>query len=223
MNGKNWRLCCLVLLLLLITTLVARWVLPGEEAAPEPYGDDLRAYLPALPGAVYAFQGSGNEFAAFMRRITFAESGLVQLEDASGTNLALVVEHHPQKLTVIWSEEEFYEEESLLDAEYRASRGRGHAVELVLLSAPLVVGHTWSDQRFQREIVAVDQVVAVPLGVFYDVVVVKSTNPEAPEMELYEYYAKNVGLIKRESLFPSDGKTYSVVSSLRSFSCPLSQ
>ena len=222
MNGKNWRLCCLVLLLA-DHHLGGKVGAAREEAAPEPYGDDLRAYLPALPGAVYAFQGSGNEFAAFMRRITFAESGLVQLEDASGTNLALVVEHHPQKLTVIWSEEEFYEEESLLDAEYRASRGRGHAVELVLLSAPLVVGHTWSDQRFQREIVAVDQVVAVPLGVFYDVVVVKSTNPEAPEMELYEYYAKNVGLIKRESLFPSERRDLLSGISLRSFSCPLSQ
>ena len=65
-----------MLLLLLITTLVARWVLPGEEAAPVPYGDDLRAYLPALPGAVYAFQGSGNEFAAFMRRITLQSLAL---------------------------------------------------------------------------------------------------------------------------------------------------
>ena len=208
MNGKTGALLPGAVLLL-ITTLVARWVLPGEEAAPEPYGDDLRAYLPALPGAVYAFQGSGNEFAAFMRRITFAESGLVQLEDASGTNLALVVEHHPQKLTVIWSEEEFYEEESLLDAEYRASRGRGHAVELVLLSAPLVVGHTWSDQRKgrSRKIGGGSALGAPTMWLS------KSTTLR---LEMSSMSTTPNRLIKRESLFPSEGETLAV-SSLQLF------
>jgi hypothetical protein len=46
---------------------------------------------------------------------------------------------------------------------------------------------------------------------------------DAPENVLYEYYAKNVGLIKREFLLLADGEPYSVTSSLKSISCPLAQ
>jgi hypothetical protein len=48
--------------------------------------------------------------------------------------------------------------------------------------------------------------------------VVKSTPLAEPdpgeESVTYEYYAQNMGLIKRETLFTAEGDTYSVVSQL---------
>jgi hypothetical protein len=222
MKNGIWRAVYLGLVLLLLVALAGKWLWPGQKEREESIRDDLRAYLPALVGTTFQFEGSGMEFASFSRRITFAAPGLVQLEDLSGTNLAVVLEHRWDRLRLIYSEEEFYAEESLLDEEQR--RGRpGRSVDLVLLKAPLKVGTAWRDQNFQREIVALDQVVEVPLGVFYDVVVVKSISHDAPENVLYEYYAKNVGLIKREFLLLADGEPYLVTSSLKSISCPLSQ
>ncbi|HOK30563.1 MAG TPA: hypothetical protein PKX69_00615 [Limnochordia bacterium] len=218
MAGKKWEKVTWGLLLLVLAVLVTlAW--PGEQRAGEPKAD-LRAYLPALVGTTYHFAGSGMEFAAFSRRITFAGEGLLQLEDLSGTNLAMVVEHGPHELKAIYAEEEFYEERSLLDEAARRERELGREVELIWLQAPLKVGHSWSDENFTREIAAVNQVVEVPLGVFHDVVVVKSLSRAAPETVLYEYYAKNVGLIKREFLLDVGGEPYAVVSSLEGLGSP---
>ncbi|HAI52507.1 MAG TPA: hypothetical protein DCL99_04360, partial [Firmicutes bacterium] len=104
MAGKKWEKVTWGLLLLVLAVLVTlAW--PGEQRAGEPKAD-LRAYLPALVGTTYHFAGSGMEFAAFSRRITFAGEGLLQLEDLSGTNLAMVVEHGPHELKAIYAEEE---------------------------------------------------------------------------------------------------------------------
>ncbi len=215
MKRRDWRAGCLGLILLLTALLFARWLFPAEEATDPAVQEDLRAYLPALVGTTFHFQGSGMEFASFTRRITFAAPGLVQLEDLSGTNLAQVVAYGPGELKVIYSEEEFYEQASLLDGAARQGRPQGRAVELILLKAPLQVGNTWSDQHFQREIAAVGQVVEVPLGTFYDVVVVRSTSKDAPDSVHWEYYAKNVGLIKREFRLELADGPFAVVSSLQ--------
>lgn len=66
------------------------------------------------------------------------------------------------------------------------------------------------------------QVVEVPLGTFYDVVVVKSRSRAADSVH-YEYYAKNVGLIKREFVLQLEGGTYQIVSSLEAVSSVGSQ
>lgn len=150
MAKKNWQAGYLVLILLLFALLAMNWTWPEEGGEESP--DDLRAYLPALVGMTYHYEGMGMEFASFTRRLTFAAQGLLQLEDLSGTNLAQVVE--------------------------------------------------------------------VPLGVFYDVAVVKSRSRDGASGEVYEYYAKNVGLIKREFILESEGETFTVTSSLKALSFP---
>lgn len=218
MAKKNWQAGYLVLILLLFALLAMNWTWPEEGGEESP--DDLRAYLPALVGMTYHYEGMGMEFASFTRRLTFAAQGLLQLEDLSGTNLAQVVERRQEEIKVIYAEKEFYEGESLLEEAVRRSRPLGRSVDLILLKAPPKVGTNWQDQQFQREITAVGEVVEVPLGVFYDVAVVKSRSRDGASGEIYEYYAKNVGLIKREFILESEGETFTVTSSLKALSFP---
>jgi hypothetical protein len=223
MNGKQWQLAFLVVVIVLFLALVLNWFGPNEQSQENVTTTDVRAYLPPLQGITYFFVGEGMEYAAFSRRITHVAPGFIQLEDLSGTNLAQVLETSPQELRITWSEEEFYENDSLLDAPSRAGREGGRSTDLVLLKAPLTKGNTWSDERFSREIVSVDETVTVPLGVFYDVVVVKNKSATSNDFVQYEYYAKNIGLIKRESLFVQNGQTVAVVSSLKSITGPFPQ
>lgn len=229
MNGKGWRLSFSVVVMILMIALAIKWMEPPvatpvedevievitvpETVMSEP---DLRMYFPPLKGMTYYYAGDGMEFASLSRRITFVTPGYLQVEDLSGTNLAQVVEYGATGLKVIWSEEEFYETKSLLEPSNLEERETGSSKNRILLQAPIVKGHTWNDEGFRREIVATDEVVTVPLGTFYEVVVVKSRSAGTDDFVQYEYYAKNVGLIKRESLYVQDGETVAVVSSLKS-------
>ncbi len=198
--NDGWRLTILAFVVVFITVLVLFWAAPlNLEGA-----DDVRAYFPAWAGAQYKFAGEGLEFAAFSRKITFAEDNRLQMEDLSGTNLAQVVEWGKEEIKIIYSREEFYLNESLLNEE--------PTMNLILLKAPLKEGAVWQDDFFTRQITAVDQVVTVPLGTFRAVVVVKAVGEHS---SFYEYYAKNMGLIKRETIFGAENKQPRVVSSLK--------
>ena len=209
MNGKGWRLSFSVMVIILLT---------GVQN--EPVATDLRMYLPPLQGMAYYFSGEGMEYAAFTRQITFTSPVSLQMEDLSGTNLAQVVEYSPDELKIIWSEEEFYAQESLLDSASREGRERGSTRNLILLKTPVEKGNSWTDERFQREIVATNATVTLPLGTFYEVVVVKTKRADDDDFVTYEYYAKNIGLIKRESVYLLDGETYAVVSNLKGLASP---
>ncbi|HHT90913.1 MAG: hypothetical protein QM451_06565 [Bacillota bacterium] len=227
MSRKGWGWSLSVLVLVFFVALAIRWMellTPQSENGVDvidslPGQVDLRAYFPPLQGLTYSFAGEGMEYAAFTRQITFAVPGILQVEDLSGTNLVQVLECGAHELKIVWSEEEYYGDQSLLDEEDRLERGAGQPRNLVLLQTPLVPGHTWSDERFHREIVAVDEVITVPLGTFYDVVVVKNQSLDMEDSVQYAYYAKNVGLIKREFLSGQGGDSNAVVSSLQSLGC----
>lgn len=228
MNEMRWQWGFLVVLGVLILALGLRGLesraLDTEtQTALDTSIDNVQAYFPPFGGMTYYFVGEGMEYASFSRRISHVAPGLIQIEDLSGTNLAQVVEVTAGELRSIWSEEEFYGNESLFDHDLRENRDSGWATDLIFLQAPLIKGHAWSDERYQREIVATDQTVTVPLGVIHDVVVVKNTSIETEGSIQYEYYAKNIGLIKREALFVHDGETFAVVSSLRRIAGPFPQ
>ena len=227
MNGKGWRLSFSVMVIILLVALIMKWMEPsvlihteGTGVQNEPVATDLRMYLPPLQGMAYYFSGEGMEYAAFTRQITFTSPVSLQMEDLSGTNLAQVVEYSPDELKIIWSEEEFYAQESLLDSASREGRERGSTRSLILLKTPVEKGNSWTDERFQREIVATNATVTLPLGTFYEVVVVKTKRADDDDFVTYEYYAKNIGLIKRESVYLLDGETYAVVSNLKGLASP---
>lgn len=226
MNGRTWKVTFLFIVLILAVTIVIQWYEPQEDEDFQEMAlptdavqmEDVRAYLPAWPDLTYYFTGDGMEFATFRRKITFVASGLVQIEDLSGTNLARVVECTENELRVIWSEEEFYDEHSLLNPVPSEGNSDGRAENLILLKAPLKKGNFWVDEAFKREIIKVKQVVSVPLGSFHDVVVVKVESLENDNIVRYEYYAKNIGLIKQESVYAQEGKTHTIKSALTDLS-----
>lgn len=209
----------MIVLVILIGTLVLQWVNPSTMQN-HPVGRMLQtklclsdsasvmAYFPTWVNATYQFAGEGLEFAAFTRQVTFATPGFLQIEDLSGTNLVKIVEVTPEEIRVVWSAEEFYEDRNLLEP------SPGRRERLVLLKTPLEVGTSWSDDRFRREIVEVNKVVQVPLGTFCDVIVVKSEVLDASEGVQYEYYAKNMGLIRRESQYGREAESFTVISTL---------
>ncbi len=196
---------------------------PKNGLEGDAVGVGVEAYFPAFVGLTYNFAGEGMEFASFSRTISFAGAGLIQVEDLSGTNLARVLEVNEAEVKVLWSREEFYGRESLLDNALDPRAGPGRRENLILLQAPLKVGHRWRDGQFRREIVSINEVVTVPLGTFRAVLVVKSVslaaeNEAGESAATYEYYAPNTGLIRRESFFRANGGTYSVISKLQSIS-----
>lgn len=236
MNNSQWRTSFLIVLVILVGLAAVRLLAPraervaeapaldvSTERVPEAVTQDVGAYFPAFVGLTYHFAGEGMEFASFARRIAFASAGLIQVEELSGTNLAQVFELSESELKVLWSQEEFYRNESLLDNALAEGAGPGRRENLILLQAPLKVGNSWADSRFRREIVGMNEVVTVPLGTFHAVIVVKSVplgseNEAGEEATSYEYYAKNMGLIQRETVFGANGETYSVISKLQSIS-----
>lgn len=214
MNASKWRLGLVIVLVILIGTLFMQWADPSmlenhplanlirPDYCPS---DSVAAYFPTWSGTTYEFAGEGLEFAQFTRRITYATSELIQVEDLSGTNQVKIMEVTPQELRIVWTAEEFYEERNLLEPWVKGERSTlpGREEVLVPLKAPLQEGESWSDGRFKREIYQVNSVVTVPLGTFHDVIVVKSKALDADDGVQYDYYAKNLGLIKRESRYES--------------------
>lgn len=225
MDGKRLRLGLGIVLLILISSLVVEWINPSfvDNHPLQKYlrtnpcpSDSVLAYLPTWGQAMYKFAGEGIEFAAFTRRITYAAPELLQIEDLSGTNLVKIVELTPNELRVVWTAEEFYEDRNLLKLWLEGDKSSipGRAEALVPLQGPLRVGTSWTDDRYQREIVQVKQVVTVPLGTFYDVLVVESKALGSEDWVQHEYYAKNMGLIKREARLGAGDEDLLVISAL---------
>lgn len=173
---------------------------------------DLRGYFPAFRGFVYDFDGEGMEFASFTRSVKFVEDDYVQVHDANGTVVARVFHCSPHEIRLVRMESEFYEDVNLIDS---VSEERQEPA--VILQSPLVVGSVWEERPARyREITAVDQVITVPAGTFYDVIEVRITSKESdPNTYTYEYYAKNIGLIKRVFISEIDGGEYVVSSYLK--------
>lgn len=169
------------------------------------------SYFPSFSGLTYSYLGVGNEFATFLREIQFVEGEYLQLVDVSGTSLVRVYRITQEAVTELVRFEEFYEERSIIE-EYK-----GKTEGTIILKAPLAVGTTWGEDPV-REIVAVGEEVTVPFGTFYDVVKIEVRHLES-NATTYEYYAKNMGLIKVTSTFASD---YVVESALGSLSHKLS-
>lgn len=173
---------------------------------------DLRAYFPAFPGFVYDFDGEGMEFAPFTRSVKFVDDHYVQMHDANGTVVARVFQCLPDEIRLVRMEPEFYEVLNLIPSVFEEQQEAA-----VILQSPLVVGSVWEErpERY-REITAVHQVMTVPAGTFYDVIEIRITSTESDlNTYNYEYYAKNIGLIKRVFVTEIDGQEYAVSSYLK--------
>lgn len=172
--------------------------------------EKIFAYFPMLVGMHYEYKGEGIEYAAFIRDIKHIKQPFMQIHDNNGgTTVATIYKVEAEKISIISQQEEFYSDRNLLseiDKEVQEKE--------VLLKAPIKKGTAWETNGMKKEIVETRLVLEVPAGKFYDVIKIKEflLNGES-DMVHYSYFAKNIGLIKRESI----GDNFSIISELKTY------
>lgn len=199
----------IAILFTLILGLTACAQVDNPEREENQNALNLKAYFPMHQGMKYSYAGEGNEFAPFTRRIMFVEDNYLQLtNDNGGTVVVKVYKYNENEITEIFSEGEFYEDNNIIPDVRDNEEKSG-----IILKAPLEVGNNWSNNDQEREIVALDQEVKVPAGTFYQVIKIKISYQDSDNTG-YDYYAPNIGLIKREYI----GEGFKIISELESLS-----
>lgn len=169
---------------------------------------DLRGYFPTNVGWDYDFAGVGNEYAPFVRLTAYADGNLVQVfNDTSGARVAEVYRVGEGQIGLV---QRFPEIEG--DSNFIPEVDNDAQPQEIIMQRPLLVGNSWSTANRRREIVAIDNTLQVPAGVFYDVVTIKIEYDDAPNAVGYEHYAMNFGLIKSE--FGTRAGDWQVISEL---------
>lgn len=160
--------------------------------------ENVLEYFPDRENKQYFYEGKGNEYAAFWSYADYQDrdSGRIQLRtDNGGTQTVQVMEGNSTSLSVIVSKEECYYRDNLLNY---------NSVEEpeILLKAPLEKGTEWTlaDGR-KRYISDVEKNIKTPSGDYKTIEV----TTEEKEGQTRDYYAKGVGLVKRE--YSTDGLT----------------
>lgn len=214
-RSKNpWRVIAAFFLTLAVVIIWATTLQNGDPNLSVPAfmvegAGDVRSYFPAQPGMVWHYAGEGAEYADFSRHITAVQGDLILLEEVTtGTTVGAVYSLSKERSAVLVSVEEYAAEERDLFQEVDSAA----PAQRILLQTPIAVGTHWQDEVGLRQITAVLPEMTVPAGTFYDVVAVQTTpHGEEWEHEITEYYALNVGLIRRD--FAVQGETPMTISS----------
>lgn len=174
----------------------------NDNGAPVYSVDD---YLPLAAGNQWGYLGEGNEYAAYNQKVLYRQGDLAQLSrDNGGTVMALINKIEADKIVLVYSREEFYEDTNILDTP--ADRAD------IILQGPFTVGTTWEAAERLYTIEALDEEVTVTAGVFEHCLKVISTFPDSSHT-ITQYYAPGVGMVRSEF---SDGENQ-VTSSLESY------
>lgn len=173
---------------------------PGRNSG-EPVGSDnepdtvklLKSFYPIYTDTRLVYEGEGNEFAFFNVYTDYTGDNRIQQRiDNGGTQSVSVIEINDGAIVQRLFRGEVYFRENLLNAE-------GEAGE-ILLKAPLAEGNSWTlSDGSTRKITDIDAEVSTPLGDFKAIEVAT----EGKYGTNYDYYAENVGLVKR--VFKSEG------------------
>lgn len=149
-------------------------------------------FFPLTAGSIWSYQGEGNEYASFTRKVLFTEGNRAQIEESNGgTVLAVIYEVTNSAVRRIFRREEAYEAANLLKEKPTES--------VTILSAPFRVGKAWTSGGTRYEITDVNATLTVPAGTFSGCLVIKNSNPSAREQSVVrEYYKEGIGLVKRE-------------------------
>ena len=193
MNYKKYsnKIISLSLLFILIV-LLTPVIYSNGEVSYDSKDYNLRSYFPLNPSMQFSFKGEGIEYASFKRNIMYVDNEYLQLtDDNGGTVVVKIYKVTDEKIIELYSEGEFYEEKNLIPEIEGNKKGN------IILKTPLEVGNKWESEEQKREIVLVKQIINVPAGAFHQVIKVKISYTESNNIG-YEYFAPNIGLIKRE-------------------------
>ncbi|MGE4352633.1 MAG: GerMN domain-containing protein [Oscillospiraceae bacterium] len=165
------------------------------SSAPSPVvsstGDRAADYFPIAENTHYVYEGEGNEYASYDVYVDYTAAGKIQQRvNNGGTELARILSVADDKAEQVYSREEAYYRENLLDKTSESPE--------VLLMAPIEKATTWTlaDGRV-RTITDTEAEVTTPLGTYTAVAV----TTEGETGTTINYYAAGVGLVK--SIFRS--------------------
>jgi spore germination protein GerM len=147
----------------------------------------IKDYFSFKENTKYMYEGKGNEYAEYNEFVDYLTENRVQLRSNNGgTETVKVLENKDGKLTVLLTRAECYYRENLTQSPSINSE--------ILLKEPLIKGTTWTlaDNR-KRYISNVEVEVTVPLGKYKTLEV----TTEGKEDKVLDYYAPNIGLVKR--------------------------
>ena len=123
-----------------------------------------------------------------------------------GTSSKAVYTISKDAVTRILSIHESYEDENLLEKGFEPNDNT------IIIQAPLKEGNRWEVPGGIREIVAVNANIITPAGNFKECIKIKCQYDDSDSIN-YEYYQRNVGLVKKEYI----NNGYRVTSSLKEY------
>ena len=152
---------------------------------------ELSRLLAFEEGNYWKYNGYGNEFAGLERKVLYKEGQRVQLMESNpGTTMGVVYELDDQKATVVYSQEDFYEESvSLLDAE--ANRDQ------TILQAPIKEKQSWETNGIKYTVLSLTEAVDTDAGIFENCVSIKVEYASDSDY-LMIYYKPDLGMVKQE-------------------------
>jgi len=147
----------------------------------------VEEYYPIQENVKYIYDGFGIEYANYTVFIDYASDNKVQHRtNNGGTELVEVIEVADDKVTCVFRQPETYYRENFLNKESN--------IQEVLLMEPIKAGTTWTlSDGSVRTITGVSVDIETPSGKYSTV----SVETENEYGKMIDYYAKNVGLVKR--------------------------
>lgn len=147
-------------------------------------------YYPLKVGSTWEYEGAGNEFASFTRKVVFAQGNLAQIsEDNGGTVITRIIQTNENAVTVVYFSGEDYQPQNKLVGGFTSNEND------ILLQAPVKVGTTWASKNANKSVVSITESVDTPAGKFDNCIKVKFTGQNDT---IYQYYKSGVGLVKQE-------------------------
>jgi len=163
-------------------------------------------YFPLKSGSSWTYQGAGNEYASFERQVEYVKNDFAQVREANGGTISSSVYRTSNgAVTRVYTKGESYDNKNILDGGFTANDNT------VIIQGPIKKGSNWqNDDNIKREIVGLSATLTAPAGSFKNCMHIRM---DGAGYVINEYYAKGVGLVKRE--FISNGETVS--STLQSY------
>jgi len=152
-------------------------------------------YYPFKKNTVMYYSGEGNEYAEKKSYFEYIGNNRAQQKILNpGTNMVSILEYKDGELKEIYSEEEFYNIENLLNVDEEKNT--------VILKEPLNVGASWTlPDGTKRTITGSNVAIETPLREFKALEVTTQMGEDKVEKD---YYAKGIGLVA--SIY-NDGET----------------
>lgn len=143
--------------------------------------------MPNEIGNYWKYTGSGNEYADFEQKVLFEENGKMQVQLINpGTSSAIIYKFSEENISVVYAEDEFYEEKNILDSEENLNQ--------VIVEAPIVEGTTWTQNGRIYKIENTKAFVETPSGNYENCVQI-IVNYENQAVEESYYYKPKLGLV----------------------------